>query len=84
MFSLERVLTTTTLPLPTPTYLFLFISGEKFEIELDAVAHGVASGEPVSTVQIIAPQPVTDIEPVLDAENITLQWPRPDGRIGEL
>lgn len=54
------------------------------EIELDAVAHGVASGEPVNTVQIIAPQPVTDIEPVLDAENITLQWPRPDGRIGEL
>ena len=30
-----------------------------------------------------APAPVTEIQPVLDAENITLQWPRPDGRIDE-
>ena len=31
--------------------------------------------------QIIAPHPVTDITPKLDAENITLEWPRPEGRI---
>ena len=30
-----------------------------------------------------APAPVTEIQPILDAENITLAWPRPDGRIDE-
>ena len=42
----------------------------------------VASGKPLEVTQTISPQPVTDIQPSLDAENITLQWPRPDGRIG--
>jgi len=55
--------------------------GEQFEIQLDTVSHQIQSGEPLETTQIIAPHPVTDIQPVLDAENITLQWPRPDGRI---
>ena len=26
---------------------------------------------------------MTEIQPILDAENITLAWPRPDGRIDE-
>ena len=46
------------------------------------MSHRVASGKPLEVTQTISPQPVTDIQPSLDAENITLQWPRPDGRIG--
>ena len=59
------------------------IAGEQFRIQLDTVSHQIESGQPLEVTQIIAPHPVTDIQPVLDAENITLQWPRPDGRIGQ-
>ena len=50
--------------------------------KVDSMSHRVASGKPLEVTQTISPQPVTDIQPNLDAENITLQWPRPDGRIG--
>ena len=50
--------------------------------KVDSMSHRVASGKPLEVTQTISPQPVTDIQPSLDAENITLQWPRPDGRIG--
>merc|ERR1719317_797679 len=57
--------------------------GEEFEIQLDTVSHHVPSGKPVLITQIIDPHPVnpTTLVPVLGAENVTLQWPRPDGRI---
>jgi receptor-type tyrosine-protein phosphatase beta len=51
-------------------------------LQVDSISHHIASGQPLEVTQTIAPHPVTEIQPILDAENITLQWPRPDGRIG--
>lgn len=55
--------------------------GEEYDIEVDAVSHRVPSDKALSVVQTIVPQAVTEVQPVLDAENITLEWPRPDGRV---
>jgi hypothetical protein len=54
-----------------------------FCLQVDSISHHIASGQPLEVTQTIAPHPVTEIQPILDAENITLQWPRPDGRIGK-
>jgi receptor-type tyrosine-protein phosphatase beta len=35
----------------------------------------------MSVSQIIEPQAVSNVDPLLDAENVTLQWPRPEGRV---
>ncbi len=55
--------------------------GEQYEIEVDSVAHRVPSAKPLQVTQIIEPQAVLDVEPVLDAENVTLEWPRPEGNV---
>ena len=41
----------------------------------------IPSGSPQRVTQLIAPQPLVGLEPVLDAENVTLQWPVPRGRV---
>ena len=55
--------------------------GEQYEIEVDSVSHHVLSGKPMSTFQIIDPKSVENLQPILDAENVTLQWPRPEGKV---
>jgi len=55
--------------------------GEKFDIQVDSTSHKISSEKPLDVVQTINPHPVQDITPILDAENITLQWTRPEGRI---
>lgn len=57
------------------------LHGEQYEIEVDSVSHRVPSGQPLSVFQIIEPQTIVDLQPILDAENVTLQWPRPEGRV---
>ena len=57
------------------------LPGEQYEIEVDSVSHHVLSGHPMSTFQIIDPKSIEDLVPILDAENVTLQWPRPEGRV---
>ena len=57
--------------------------GERFEIEVNAVSHHVRSTRPLAVTQIISPPTVKGVEPVLAAENITLEWPRPEGRIDQ-
>ena len=57
------------------------LHGEQYEIEVDTVSHRVLSGKPLSVFQIIEPQTIDDLQPILDAENVTLQWPRPEGRV---
>ena len=53
--------------------------GTQFTIQLDTASFNVASGEPVTAFTTIDPSPVTFdvIQPILDAENLTLQWPVP-------
>ena len=57
--------------------------GTQFTIQLDTASFNVASGEPVTTFTTIDPSPVTFevIEPILDAENLTLVWPVPPGLV---
>ena len=55
--------------------------GEHLEILLDVVSQQIPSGSPQKVTQLISPSPVRALEPVLDAENVTLQWPVPRGRI---
>ena len=57
------------------------LHGEQYEIEVDSVSHHVLSGQPLSVYQIIEPQAIANLQPILDAENVTLQWPRPEGRV---
>lgn len=57
------------------------LHGEQYEIEVDSVSHHVLSGEALTVYQIIEPQAVANLQPILDAENVTLQWPRPEGRV---
>ena len=72
-------------------------AGEKLEILLDTMSLQIPSGNPQRVEQLIAPQPLVGLEPVLDAgfdqselmavltnhiaENVTLQWPVPRGRV---
>ena len=55
--------------------------GEHYEIEVDSVAHRITSRQPLQISQTIVPQAVANVEPILDAENVTLEWPRPEGRV---
>jgi cadherin 5 type 2 (VE-cadherin) len=73
-------------PVPRDATKFTLIDlppGEQFQIQVDSVSHHVPSGKPVEVTQIIDPQPVSPatLLPLLDAENVTLTWPRPAGRI---
>ena len=69
------------------------MSWTRFHIECPVASHW-KSRKSLVTITILsrsipndlvhpAPAPVTEIQPILDAENITLAWPRPDGRIDE-
>ena len=55
--------------------------GEEYEIELDSVSYRVPSGKPLTVTQIIKPKAIEELQSILDAENVTLQWPRPKGRV---
>lgn len=55
--------------------------GEKYTIQVNAVSHGVESPYPLYVNQTITPNPVEKILPIIDSNNITLEWLRPEGRI---
>ena len=57
--------------------------GEMFSLQLDTASYHVVSGEPLVTSTTTDPSPVslTDLPPILEAENVTVQWPVPAGRV---
>lgn len=55
--------------------------GEKYTIQVNSVSHGVESPFPLYVNQTITPNAVEKINPIIDSNNITLEWPRPEGRI---
>uniref|UniRef100_A0A336MWV1 protein-tyrosine-phosphatase n=1 Tax=Culicoides sonorensis TaxID=179676 RepID=A0A336MWV1_CULSO len=55
--------------------------GEKYTIQVNSVSHGVESSFPLYVNQTISPNAVEKITPIIDSNNITLEWPRPEGRI---
>lgn len=55
--------------------------GEKYTIQVNTVSYGVESPSPQQVNQTVRPNPVSGIIPLADSTNITLEWPRPEGRI---
>lgn len=55
--------------------------GEKYTIQVNTASYGVESPNPQQVNQTVRPNPVSNIEPRVDSNNITLQWPRPEGRV---
>lgn len=57
------------------------IPGETYTIQVNTVSYGVESPNPQQVNQTVRPNPVSNILPLSDSTNITLEWPRPEGRI---
>ncbi|XP_037297538.1 tyrosine-protein phosphatase 10D [Manduca sexta] len=60
--------------------------GERYIIQLDtgseaAAGETVDSGSPLSTEHTVRPNPVSNVAPLVDTRNMTLEWPRPKGRV---
>lgn len=55
--------------------------GEKYTIQINTVSYGVESEYPQLVNQTVRPNPVSNIALLVDSTNITLEWPRPDGRV---
>ena len=57
--------------------------GEMFSLQLDTASYHVVSGQPLTATTTIDPSPVslTQLQPILEAENVTVQWPVPAGRV---
>ncbi|XP_076647850.1 protein tyrosine phosphatase 10D isoform X5 [Halictus rubicundus] len=55
--------------------------GEKYTIQVNTVSHGVESLYPLQLNHTVRPNPVVNITPIIDSTNVTLEWPRPEGRI---
>ncbi|KAL0279954.1 UNVERIFIED_CONTAM: hypothetical protein PYX00_001395 [Menopon gallinae] len=57
------------------------IPGEKYIIQVNTVSFGTESNEPLQVNQTVRPNPVSNILTLIDSTNVTLEWPRPEGRI---
>ncbi|XP_069691312.1 tyrosine-protein phosphatase 10D isoform X2 [Periplaneta americana] len=55
--------------------------GEKYRIQVNTVSYGVESNQPQEVTQTVRPNPVSNIAPLIDSTNVTLEWPRPEGRV---
>lgn len=55
--------------------------GEKYTIQVNTVSYGVEGLHPQFVNHTVRPNPVTNVDPIVDSNNITLEWPRPEGRI---
>ncbi|XP_032511666.1 tyrosine-protein phosphatase 10D isoform X3 [Danaus plexippus] len=60
--------------------------GERYTIQLDTVSEEAAgetveSGQPLSAVHTVRPNPVSNVALLADTRNVTLEWPRPEGRV---
>lgn len=55
--------------------------GERYTIQVNTVSYGVESPHPLQVNHTIRPNPVLNVNPIVDSTNVTLEWPRPEGRI---
>lgn len=55
--------------------------GERYTIQVNTVSYGLESNEPQQMNHTVRPNPVSNIAPLVDSNNVTLEWPRPDGRV---
>ncbi|XP_067210893.1 tyrosine-protein phosphatase 10D isoform X1 [Linepithema humile] len=55
--------------------------GDRYTIQVNTVSYGVESLYPLHVNHTVKPNPVLNITPIIDSTNVTLEWPRPEGRI---
>lgn len=55
--------------------------GEKYLIQVNTVSYGVESIHPLQINHTVRPNPVSNIAALVDSTNVTLEFPRPEGRI---
>jgi receptor-type tyrosine-protein phosphatase beta len=55
--------------------------GERYTIQVNTVSYGLESNEPQQMNHTVRPNPVSNIAPLIDSNNVTLEWPRPEGRV---
>ncbi|VEN46401.1 unnamed protein product [Callosobruchus maculatus] len=55
--------------------------GERYTIQVNTVSYGLESNEPQQLNHTVRPNPVSNINPLVDSNNVTLEWPRPEGRV---
>lgn len=55
--------------------------GEKYTIQVNTVSFGVESPNPQEVNTTVPPNPVSNIIQLVDSRNITLEWPKPEGRV---
>lgn len=60
--------------------------GERYTIQLDTASEDAGgetadSGQPLSAEHTVRPRPVSDVALLADTRNVTLEWPRPAGRV---
>ncbi|XP_018337364.1 PREDICTED: tyrosine-protein phosphatase 10D isoform X4 [Trachymyrmex septentrionalis] len=55
--------------------------GERYTIQVNTVSYGVESLYPLQVNHTVRPNSVLNITPIIDSTNVTLEWPRPEGRI---
>ncbi|XP_011870698.1 PREDICTED: tyrosine-protein phosphatase 10D isoform X5 [Vollenhovia emeryi] len=55
--------------------------GERYTIQVNTVSYGVESLYPLQVNHTVRPNPVLNVTPIIDSTNVTLEWPRPEGRI---
>lgn len=55
--------------------------GEKYLVQVNTVSFGVESPAPLELNISMPPQPVSNVVPLVDSRNLTLEWPRPDGHV---
>ncbi|CAB3367061.1 Hypothetical predicted protein [Cloeon dipterum] len=63
------------------TEIIDMIPGEKYLIQVNTASFGVESTDPPGVTQTIQPNGVSNIESLIDSVNVTLAWPKPEGRI---
>ncbi|CAH0385398.1 unnamed protein product [Bemisia tabaci] len=55
--------------------------GERYIIQVNTASYGVESIHPLQVNHTVRPNPVSNIAPLIDSTNVTLEFPRPEGRI---
>lgn len=55
--------------------------GERYLIQVNTVSFGVESPQPLELNVTMPPQPVSNVVPLVDSHNLTLEWPQPDGHV---
>ncbi|KAL1116196.1 hypothetical protein AAG570_005691, partial [Ranatra chinensis] len=56
-------------------------AGDKFIIQVNSVSYGMESARPLTLNHTVRPNPVSNIATLVDSTNVTLEFPRPEGRI---